>query len=170
MKQFIEAVEKSIENENWYGALVVALTLPDMAGWVDDPRKGSHARYTAWFEEFVLPTYKRPVGPNHVIETFLPPGDCYALRCAILHEGRDETTDQRARDVLKRFQFVVPPKGSEIHCNLLGNKLQLQVDIFCRDMCQGAQQWLQSIPIDDRDRQNRLSQMIVIHVGPVFRI
>ena len=61
---------------------------------------------------------------------FLSGADCYALRCAFLHEGRDEITDQRAGEVLDAFAFVVPPAGSAIHSNQNNQTLQLQVDIF----------------------------------------
>ena len=34
MQKFINSVKQSLENKNWYSALIVTLTLPDIAGKV----------------------------------------------------------------------------------------------------------------------------------------
>ncbi len=68
--------------------------------------------------------------------------DCYALRCALLHEGTDDISEQRAQEVLENFKFVVPPDGLIVHNNQSGKALQLQVDIFCRDICASVLDWL----------------------------
>ncbi len=66
-------------------------------------------------------------------QAFLSGNDCYALRCAYLHEGSDNISQQNAKEVVDKFHFIVAPKGSTIHCNMMNTKLQLQVDIFCED-------------------------------------
>jgi hypothetical protein len=170
MEQFTDAIERSLQTSNWYAALLVALALPDIAGWVDDPTATSRARYAAWVEQFVSPDYTREVGPARTRHKFLSGDDCYALRCSVLHEGRDETSHQWASDALDRFQFVAPLKGWTIHCNQADTKLQLQVDIFCRDICRGVQNWLLSIPVADQDRRDRLAQLVFIHVGPGLQV
>lgn len=62
--------------------------------------------------------------------SFLNGGDCYALRCAVLHEGSDDIVEQRAREALERFEFYEPAPGLRMHCNQIGVRLQLQVDLF----------------------------------------
>lgn len=160
MNHLTDAVERSLQSGNWYAGLFVALSLPDIAGWVDDPTQGSNARYASWFEHFITPVYTRQVGG--VPHKFLSGDDCYALRCSLLHEGRDETLHQRARDVLDRFQFIAPQPGRVVHCNQAGNKLQLQVDVFCRDICNGIAAWVATIPASDTNRRGRLTELAVI--------
>lgn len=75
------------------------------------------------------------------------------------------TSHQRARKVLDRFQFVAPPPSGMIHCNRSGSKLQLQVDIFCRDICDGIKDWISSISENDSERRGRLAGLAVIDPG-----
>jgi len=168
MEPFIAAVDLALQSRNWYAALTSALILPDVAGWVDDPSQSSAHRYQRWFDNFVGPAYTS-IRQNGELTVFLSGGDCYALRCSVLHEGRDETEHQRARDVLTRFQFVAP-RGRNwiVHCNMVDSKLQLQLDIFCRDVCSGACTWLSQIPRNDFPRQRRLAELLRIQIaGPI---
>jgi len=41
MKQLITSIESSIKNENWHAAILVALTLPDIAGKIEYPISSS---------------------------------------------------------------------------------------------------------------------------------
>lgn len=163
MNHLTDAVERSLQSSNWYAGLIVALILPDIAGWVDNPTQNSRPRYIAWFENFVSPFYTSQVGG--ALHKFLSGDDCYALRCSLLHEGRDETSHQSASNALDRFQFIAPQSGMMIHCNQVDAKLQLQVDVFCRHICEGISEWVASIPADDTDRRGRLAELAVIDSG-----
>ena len=37
MENFTRAVERALNDENWYAALITALALLDIAGWVESP-------------------------------------------------------------------------------------------------------------------------------------
>ena len=161
MNHLLQAIDKALKAENHYAALAMSLALPDICGWVKDPSTTSKARYVAWFEKYLQKTYTRPASiyqPEHI---FLKGSDCYALRCAYLHEGRDDIADQRAKKVLEAFQFVVPPKGWTVHCNQINQSLQLQVDIFCCEIVDGVKQFLSDI-CSDPEAMQRLGQMITI--------
>ena len=145
MQHLLRAVTVAVEQRNWYAALSTALALPDICGWLEDPASGSQRRYIRWFDRFVGPEYIREVGPDREKHVFLSGGDCYALRCAFLHEGRDEIITQRAREALDRFQFVVPPHTWTVHCNQFGSKLQLQVDVFCLQVVRGSERWIDQV-------------------------
>lgn len=146
MDDLIKALESSIANKNWYGSLFVALSVPDICGYLESPTdRRSQPRYERWFEKYMLPKYSSYVGPDRTLRVFLSPSDCYALRCALLHEGREEITEQSARKILDRFHFIEPPPNRQIHCNQIDNVLQLQVDIFCNDVLSGLREWLQDI-------------------------
>lgn len=137
MQHLIDAVRRSIREKNWYAALTGALVLPDIASKLDGGPRGSQQRYTAWYDLYLLPKYSR--NP----EVVLSGRDCYALRCAFLHEGEFDTSNHPARDVLDRFQFVEPPiEMASLHRNRCGNMMQLQIDRFCEDVCVAVTEWM----------------------------
>jgi len=146
MNHLAGAVEKSLSTGNHYGALVVALTLPDICGWVEGQYARSKDRYVSFFNAYMSVHYCHPVGPAQTLTTFLTGDDFYALRCSVVHEGRDDITTQKARQTLESFQFVVPPDGWTVHRNLHnGRTLQLQVDLFCREILSGVYSFLAGI-------------------------
>jgi hypothetical protein len=136
-----------VGSENWYSALSMAINFPDICGRIDNPNLGSQARYVPWYETYVQPRYSsnNPVLPAHV---YLSGRDCYALRCAYLHQGEFGTNDQRARDALNRFVFLAPPPGTLMHKIQMGPLLFVQIDTFCNDLCDGVEEWLGGIAAD----------------------
>jgi hypothetical protein len=126
MDEFVEAIDLSIAASNWYGALFIALSLPDICGRIDSPSEtSSKRRYAAWFEKYVQPKYTRSVGAEREETVFLCGNDCYALRCAYLHEGSDDISAQLAKTAVEKFHFIGAPTGCVIHCNMIDTKLQL---------------------------------------------
>ena len=141
MQRFIYALNSAVQQRNWYAALSLALTLPDICGRLENPHAKSENRFVAWWDKYLLAKYSSVVGGRPY--THLAGGDAYSLRCAFLHEGVDETVAQRARVALTKFHFITPPpRGGMLHCNQLNSILQLQVDIFCNDISQGVTQWV----------------------------
>lgn len=148
MRHLVAAVRAAVEERNWYAALALALTLPDIAGRLESPGEGSQRRYVAWCDRFLVPRYTHPVGADRREHTFLSGRNCYALRCALLHEGSDAIDDQPAREALESFVFLGKPmNGSMVHCNQSDGKLQLQADIFCEDLCKGVEAWLDTVSV-----------------------
>jgi hypothetical protein len=140
MRHLIDAVRSSIKEKNWYAALTMALTLPDIAAKLDGRPGLSQTRFVSWFDDYLLSTYSRDVcGRPHV---FLSGNDCYALRCAYLHEGDFAITAQSARRVLERVHFIAPAAGKTVHRNQVDAVLQLQVDLFCEEVCTAVENWL----------------------------
>ena len=164
LDEVAHALELNISNRNWYGALFVALSLPDICGYLEDPSDTSRRRFEAWFGRYMQDKYQSPVGWDHGLHTFLSASDCYALRCALLHEGRDDIQNQRAREALERFHFCVPPPSGLVHCNQNGQVLQLQVDIFCRDVLKGVREWQSDIE-GDADILTRANSLLRIHTS-----
>jgi hypothetical protein len=126
MRHLVDAVRRSVREQNWYAALAGALTLPDIAARLDG-RNGGRSRYISWFNDYLGPTYTQPIGPQpgrtHV---YLSGDDCYALRCAYLHEGEFDVTSHKVHDALDRFQFLAPnPQGNVRHMVQVDRVLQL---------------------------------------------
>ena len=150
LHEMVDDLKSAVTCSAWYSALSLALTLPDICGRLADPTKGSEARFVEWFNTFVKPKYTLPVGPQHVQTVFLEGADCYALRCAYLHQGEHDLGGQRARQALDRFHFTRPRPGLVVHKNTVSSSagsatLQLQVDLFCLDICAAVEAWLHTV-------------------------
>lgn len=146
MERFTRAIEKSIESENWYSALTLALTIPDICGRLSYPdlEKKSQKRYVKWFDEYILHHYESPFHGEGF--TFMSGGDCYALRCALLHEGRDDVTGQSARRKEVLSKFSISTTGS--HRAMIGDLLILNLQAFCLEICQGVKKWSEDYKSD----------------------
>lgn len=171
MERFTRAIEKSIESENWYAALTLALTIPDICGQISYPELrgpfNSKKRYIKWFDRYMLHHYESPFHGEEF--TFMSGGDCYALRCALLHEGRDDITSQKARrDVLSKITFSTT--GSH-RCHINGI-LILNLQAFCSEICQGVKSWNEDYQ-DSSDVQDAIKELLIIHTqgfSPSFGI
>lgn len=166
MQNLISALNKCLESENWYAALSMAIAMPDICGSFDYPSEtSSETKYVKWFDNYLKHNYTHEVGAEHKVITFLSGSDCYALRCAYLHYGSDNIEKQRAKKALDKFSFFSPSRWITAHSNLSSdkriNKLQLQVDIFCRDILKAVKSWYQSKSEDERKEID--SQLLIIH-------
>ncbi len=159
MNNFINAIRKALVGKNWYGALTVALILPDICGSLENPQNKSQIRYIEWFDKYLKEEYTHEVGANHTLHNFLSGEDCYALRCSFLHEGSDTISHQRVRIALNNFYFI---SDKNLHRNQSNSTLQLSVQIFCEEMCTATEKWLKDVS-NNNDITMRLSELIVIH-------
>lgn len=143
MYSLANSLKSSISSGNWYGALFLALSLPDILGRIKYPNMSSQKRYSLWFKEYIQEKYTTRNGVH------LSGNDCYALRCSALHEGSEWIEKQRAREIVKRFKFYLPKEGIIYHNNMFGGTLQLQVDIFCNDILEGVERFVEEHNISD---------------------
>lgn len=172
MQSLIAAVRLSLKTENWYSALFVALSIPDICGRLGDPIKSTRERYEDWFRRYLSGAYATPPA-----EPFLSPEDCYALRCALVHEGATDITRQRARKLLDEICFLRPDSQAfgpfrPGHCVRLtnvsvngrefSNALCLRVTNFCEDMCIAAEKWLGDVA-GEVTIQSRMNDLLPIY-------
>jgi len=135
MKRFTSSIRKSIDTKNWYGALMTALTLPDICGKLETPNENSKARSVRWLRTWIEPHYTDDE-LNHV---FLSAEDCYALRCSFLHEGalisRNNEQDKHWR--ISTLLFLV----------LIGISIAIKLIMrcSCKSMCSAINLLMRSI-------------------------
>jgi hypothetical protein len=158
MQRFTQPIEAALQAQAWMPALMSSLVLPDICGWLETPEEGVGTRYKRWAEQWVQPKYTAAIGARQEQHVFLSAGDLYALRCAILHSGLDDITTQRAKEALSSFVFLIPPRRGRIHCNQSGGKLQLQIDVFCSDICDAVSAWTGTVT--DQAIQDRIGNLI----------
>ena len=187
MQNYIHSLKKCVEDQNWYGALFIALTLPDICAKIEYPNetKSSAKRYISWFNKYLKRNYEtsrdlKKISPRlESIAKSLPPGlgggrkkecfltgeDFYSLRCAYLHEGSDKISEQKKKLLLEKFTFVEPPKGIVIHNNLVnGSILQLQVSELSKEIISAVEEWLNDIK-DDVLKSKKLESLLSIQTG-----
>lgn len=154
-----DAVGKAIENENWYAALALGLTLPDICGKLEDNTATSQKRYIVWFDRYMSKDYVDYMIGSHKV-TFMTGSDFYAIRCAFLHEGNDDISSQRAKETLNRFIFAATSSHKLRIDNLF---LVLNVSEFCKEICEGVDAWYADIQADS-EIQKRINSMMNIRL------
>jgi hypothetical protein len=166
MKNLLYALKRCVHDRNWYGAITIALTLPDICGSIDSPGKNnSEKRSVAWFDRYVGHAYMIEV--NGVKAVFMTGRDCYALRCAALHQGTFDVSDQRARDVVDRF-ILHHSELMPIHKVRLDKKLVVDITTFCLDIAAGVEAWEAEVMLDDDNRRrSRIASLLPLHLPDV---
>ncbi|MFH8610972.1 hypothetical protein ACH4D5_26200 [Streptomyces sp. NPDC018029] len=160
MEEFFDALGRAVSERNWYAALTLSLTLPDICAQAEQPGTQTSGRhYKAWVEKHLVPAYTRNVGYPPVSMVFLSADDCYALRCALLHGGSADIESQKARKILKDFIFLTPGKrGISWHRNRKDDSLILMVDEFAIDVLRAARAWWGSM--SDEQKQAAHASLI----------
>lgn len=191
ISNYTKSIKKSLESENWYAALALALTLPDVCSKLEFPTRIPSARYIDWFNEYLSGKYT--VNPRLQTDnkTVIVSGrDAYAFRCAFLHEGESNLSNHPKRENLTDFVFVVPGEEYVIQDNTNNTNLPperrlkrvsnlhkklysindkeysksfvvLRVDEYCLDLCIAGEEWAQRVK-DNREVQKRASTMLTI--------
>lgn len=162
MERFTSAVLQSLASENWYAALYLAITLPDICARLEaENAKTSPSKYVAWFNHYLAHYYRFKIGASMETSVFLNGEDLYALRCSMLHEGHTDIAHQKIRQVLDRFHFTIDSS----HCNQVNSILQLSVPTFCEQVCSAVDAWHKDFNEKHPDKIQRLSYLTMIHVG-----
>lgn len=163
MDDLVEAIEIAINTENYYAALFLSLTLPDICGNIEYPELSKKSdRYKEWFRINMTPKY---IINNKVS---LLGDDCYALRCSMLHEGNSSVESQSSHILFKKFIFGTfqAHKSCFFDCDLSGQKwdavIELSVNQFCKDMCESARDWLNGGSFTE-EQQEKMKSIITIY-------
>lgn len=148
MKRFTGAINRCLETENWYGAIILSLIMPDICGRIAYPTMNTGQRYRKWFNDYLSGPY----------EGFMTASDCYALRCAMLHIGTGDVTEQNARDTLGRFLFSTRPA----HRIKIDDRLVLNVARFCGEVVHAIEEWSKEIE-GKADAQEAIQEFLTVH-------
>lgn len=160
MKEILLSLQQSVDDKNWYGALIIALTIPDICSKLENPKENTNKRYPKWFDKYINLNYKKHLSGN----------DCYALRCSYLHQGSHIIEGQPISEVISKFSFS--PEGSHL-CSFINietgskddgkNICHLSVKSFCEDLISSSENWLTDIE-SNNDIQSRISEMLKINI------
>jgi hypothetical protein len=163
MERFTKAIHQAIANRNWYSALYLSVTLPDICARLESENgKTNQKKYVHWYDTYLASKYQFKHPDELEPRVFLSGNDCYALRCSMLHEGTSELTTQRAQEIVDRFHFTAEVG---MHCNMFNSVLQIDVAVFCNDMCNSVDEWMENFRKNQADKLSRLEELVIIHIG-----
>ena len=131
MEDFLQQIEKALNNNLYYLALYSCLALPDICAALSDPDgKTTGEKYRVWYD-------KNIVG-QHVITSH----QCYKLRCSNLHQGHSQDPSMN----LDRIMFISPEYYNLTH-NVFKNINFLDQNIKCIDLVNFCMQIVKSVRI-----------------------
>ena len=109
INDYINEINKSIDNKNYLSALSLTLMIPDICSKIIGLDKKSG--YVKWFNKYIFRKYydfpkKRQIQKlekkfNDTYKIKFNGNTCYALRCAILHSGSSYVEFEKEKDKLK---------------------------------------------------------------------
>ena len=152
MKDIIQQVRVANRAGLYYVALFSALTLPDICAAVEsDNGEASKAKFIDWFDNHVAPRYNG----------FLDGEACYYFRCSMLHQG----STQHPRGRYSRIIFLEPGNNVMVfHNNIMNGALNIDVRIFCEDICAAVERWWLAASTQPAFQAN-LSRFVTRHPG-----
>lgn len=164
IQKFVEAARQCVSSKNWYAALTLSLTLPDICGALEDPGSGKVTkRYIDWSRRYLEPKFTVEMDPGK-FEIFLSAEDIFQARNSIVHEGVPDIIDCK-RDKLDRFEFF----SDGGHMNYVAGGsfngvdqpkyLQLRVDLFCESIFEAVQEW--ELDVQNNEAVQRAMQKLL---------
>jgi len=141
LELYIKDIKGSLNNNLYFSALALALTLPDICGQMMYPDLYSKARYKKWYDEYIGQYEESPHDKDSEVKMpYLSGEACYALRCAILHEGRNNIEDRNLETItLDEFTLLLEEKNKmDSYCDgasVGGFENKSTLDIQVRNIC-----------------------------------
>lgn len=112
IQRLIWDIEKSLDNDCFFSALSLALTLPDICGKAKYPdEESSKKRYINWYDEYVG-KYEQCPGQEGIVP-YLSGEVVYSLRCSFLHQGNPNIEKDKIKDEcckIDKFTLLVERK------------------------------------------------------------
>ena len=106
IQRLVEDINKALDNECYFSALALALTLPDACGKAEYKIEGAK-RYKEWCKEYVCKT-ENSDSPYSADMPYLSDEITYQLRCLLLHQNTPNVNSSRiSEDRCKVDKFVL---------------------------------------------------------------
>lgn len=135
----------------------MALAMPDICRSLERPDI-SPKTTGKWYRDWVTRYIEGEYTAGRFEECKFYAQDFWLYRCSCLHAGVDPENKKR----MMKFNFTPPPgSGHLVHLNHYDGKLQLQIDVFCRDMIAAVNRWYEEVK-EDPVIINRMEGLISI--------
>lgn len=166
MQHLLNDVRSPLERNNWYGALGIALALPDICAKLEDQGGTVRKRYCRWFDANVGDRHMHLLSDQTSVQ--MKGAEAYLLRCAYLHGGQvDIEPDEIGARTYHRFRFIcVSPELGPIPRQTLNDELFVSVDEFSIDMCLMVEEWMGRVQMDQEIQQRIAAMPMVFEPRP----
>lgn len=126
MEDHLIAIEKNIEDNNYYAALFMAIVLPSVCGALESNNgQDTQQKYIDWYEKYIL-------------GLSLTGQDCYRLRCSLLHQA----STIHPYSSFSRVIFTFPTANRHtFHNNIMNEALNLDIPLFVQQLVGGVRTW-----------------------------
>lgn len=96
LKETLDEINQSLENECYIAALSLALTVPDICGKAEYPEWSGNRdvknRYVSWYQKYIG-KFEKPSSPYGADMPYANGDIIYCLRCSLLHQGNPNIDD-----------------------------------------------------------------------------
>lgn len=152
MKQYIDAIRRCIDSENWYAALFLSLSLPGICAKLEDntTKESAKEKYITWFNKYLGNEYNKRLKPEFFWE----------LHSSMLLPGKSPDSKASAKFLPVTYHDS-PLHNSDI--TLASNECyaHLRVDIFCEDVCSAVEKWMADSE-HNNEIQDRLKTLFLL--------
>jgi hypothetical protein len=125
IKVLTNEITQCLNEELWYAALVLTLTLPDICAALESPTGFAETEdYKAWYEQWLIGKYPK-----------VRSKDLYYLRCGMAHQGKS----QHPKIPYNRIYFTLGSGGT--HMKEHKGALILNINEFAKDMIDAVEEW-----------------------------
>ena len=130
MEELINEIQAALDNNLYYLALYVTLTIPDICAAISSgDGKTSKKQYMAWYEKYAQ---------KHCSK-MLDAESCYYFRCSSLHQG----STQNEKSKFERILFLKPDETRMFsHDNFILGALNIDLKTFCQGMLIAIKEWM----------------------------
>jgi hypothetical protein len=146
MEMILREIERALDAQLYYPAVVMTLTLPDICAALESPDgKTSGQKYKDWYNRYLA-----EVSPG------MTDVDCYSLRCGVVHQGRVGHPNLR----YSRIVFSLPQsafRGSLVSGFNAGSDevfLMLDAEQFCHAVMNQVRIWMEEKETDATVKMN----------------
>ena len=140
---YVKDVQNALKNKNYYCALSLALTLPDICGMAEFPDKSVGERYISFYDEYIRnfdTTYKNPYLSGEVV---------YNLRNTFLHQGSPNINSCKIKEEINqvdKFVLLLNNKNTNVYefsatlnfPNFAVKFIAVDIIYLCEILCNGS--------------------------------
>jgi len=115
INKLVEDINKALDNEAYFSALSLALTLPDICGKAEFPETKSGRRYIDWYDEHIGKYEKYPCEQCKTQPMpYLSSEVVYSLRNSLLHQGTPNIDNDKINELSNKvddFTLIIEKKN-----------------------------------------------------------
>ncbi len=115
IEKLVADINKALDNDAYFSALSLALTLPDICGKAKYPNKRVGERYIEWYDEYVGQYEQCPCDECDKVKVPYLSGEVvYSLRNCLLHQGTPNIDSSKINDSankVDKFTLVIEKKN-----------------------------------------------------------